>query len=887
MEISYLDFSSDFIQEAVSRKPAIYVADNECLSNLGLAQGEYEKKRESLVRQSRFMGWSELKEILFPSAKITLREEKLSVVLFELLTAREKQELEINNYNDVIDFAARFHRFYRELNEYQVKDLPALEGWQKERYDLLQSLRDRYREFLARKGFTDTSLICSENNFSPEVVTEYEELVLLNTFDITPFEQSILSRLEDYINIKLYLQLPKNDFAEKKLEFKGLSLPASWPGEINLYTAEEDILQLASALEIAEPETSSIFSPKLKDTNYHRLLAGEQIELPRDEKFSQCRIYKFVFSLYRILVSTPPGKKDYGLGEVYSALGQPFFRHYFQLNREVREQVRQLARDNFLYLDRQLASDRVPGLKPVLKEMEQLSQIRSMPELISYMDQLNLEVLADPNYQNDIGQFYDSLLELSALEEMELVSSWASYYGNPATGLLDRLLQYLEYKRVQPPELSAKPRLKMMELLAAPHCFREHVVVLNARQNWLPAAEKRKLLWTEVQRQEMGLPTAREIREKQRYYFFRHLLTAGRADILALDNREENESPGAFMEELKLNYGLEYQTAPVTREHYPDFYRELFASGEADQDKQQGLLEKEGQLPLLVGAPDEIETEKDPLITEKDFIDSTFSLTYYKYSTMIDCYFRFFCGYLMNLDELLGDFEHRLQPLTFGNIVHSLAEKMMNLLTVGRLEMDNSQIADLITETLNQFELKIDHRFAAYYHRVVKKELITSLREFLRDLKDLFSYHDFFPQNMEVEFTPRNGAREPIHTSRLTDFYPGGRIDLLFSGRENDLLIDFKTGSMNKDQLDFYALLLNQKQENKNGQAQKKMIYKYFYQVLDREFVSSTPGSEIEFRAELKEELEKFTDSKRFIKHHSSQCQNCSYKNICRVVKER
>ncbi|MFW6270071.1 MAG: PD-(D/E)XK nuclease family protein [Bacillota bacterium] len=870
MEINYIDFNSNLVEKAVTAESSIYIADNERTTNLGSAQKEYEKKRKPLTEQSRFFSWNDFKEIIFPVDAIILREEKLSVVLYEILTETEKEKLEINNYNDIIDFSARFHNFYRELNEYQVTELPQMEGWQKNRYELLKNIRRRYLNYLEEKGFTDISQVRKEVNFSTENVKKYDRLVLLNTVYFTPLEKKILFRLDKYIDIEIFLQLSPEDFSEENLNFKGLSLPDYWPGELNLYTAEEDMLQLASALALAEPEKGLLLSPRLENTEYHRIIPAAKVEIPGEEKFSRSIIFKFIRSLYRLLQSAPAGKDLIGLVELQNAVNRTFFRKYFNLSQNTCNHLKNLIQDNYLYLNQEMVNKIIPEVKPVFAELNNLRDISNLSDLVTYMDGLDLEKLSDSLWKNDLSQFYDGLMELSALEDMNLVSSWEKYYSSPAVGLLDRLLQYLEYKQIQPVQPEEKPELQMQSLESAPHCCRDQVVVFNARQGWLPAGSEPGFFLTEVQRREIGLPTSREIRENQRYYFLRHLLSARKAEVISLENKEENESPGAFMEELKLKYDLEFKQAPIRRSHYVNLYQGIFNRKNSYNDHK--------SVSLLPEPEYEIIGEEDPLIEKEDFPGDIFYLSYYKFNTLTNCYFQFFCERLMKLEEELGDVEKKLEPLTFGNIVHNLAEKMLNSVSIDQLVMEKKEIESLIEEILEEFSPKIDHRFDYYYKRVVKEELVASMQEFLEELKGILSYHQIKPAAFKVEYTPDIDSK-PFYTSDIVDYYLRGRIDLFIRGKEGSLLVDFKSGGSSEDQLNFYSLLLNRVQDR------AEPVYKYIYQVLEKDFVSVPPDSEVKFKEKMKKELDKFTESDKFKKITSNRCDRCSYRQICRVVR--
>ncbi len=887
MQIEYIDFSENIFARAVNSEPTLYVVDSEHANNLRYLQSEYENYKQPLQKRSDFIKFSDLKEWLYASQKITLREEKLSVILYNLLNQQEKTRLGIENYNDIIEFSSQFHEFYRQLKEYQIEEMPEMEGWQQERFELVEDIRKRYVQYLNKEGYAASTLSPKDSSISLAPVEDFTRIVFFNTINLTPLEKDLIRTLDRKFSgeISLFLQMSESDFSRQELELKNLSLPPKLPAEVKLYRATEDMLQVASAFYLSEPGCSHLLTPRLDDTEYQQLISTKKIDMPRQEMFSVSDIYRFLEILQKLLGASPSDKEEVALPELQDALTRPFFREYFQLSPGVLNKIRDLLRDNFLYLDRELLQRKVPSLKIILDELNKLGQIKEMKDLINYLDDLNLEVLSSSDYWNDVEQFYDSLLELKSLEDMDLVNSWQTFYDNPSLGLIDRVLQYMEYKKISPLFEEEKENvtydLKLQDLETAAHISRDHLIVFNASQGWLPYPDSQGFLLTETQRREVGLPTREDERQKQRYNFLRHLFTADKADILSLDNKKENKSPGAFIEELRLNYDLSFQQAPVSETHYPAFYRSIFAENGSDIfAPSAGTVSRE--LPQLVGRPDEIEKEEALTVKAEDFPGTGrgFSLSFYKYNTLEKCYFRFFCEHLMQLKPELGKIERILEPITFGSMVHFMTEKLMQKKCWQDGEKMKGIIGNVVDDVLRDYHLKIDHRFEDFYHRVIRKELVESLQRFWYSTasplqNDMMQFID-----REVEYSPAHGKSEPFFTSGLVDFYLSGRIDLLLEAEDKIALVDFKSGRLKPEQLNFYAILLKQTR-NEN-----RPIYKYFYQVMERKFHQEGPNSELDFRQELQEVLEQFVEEGRYTKNEN-ECYNCNYRKICRVVENQ
>ncbi len=886
MKLEHLDFSEDIFEKAVNNLPTLYVVESEKANNLNQLHSEYQKHKQPLQKRSQFITFSELKEWLFAREDIILREEKLSVILYSLLTRREKNRLGIENYNDIIEFSSRFHEFYRQLKEYQIEELPELEGWQKERYELVAGLRQRYEKFLQDQGYSSLILSQKDQEISLKPVESFSRLVFLNTVNLTPLEKNIIKDLDKNFSgeITIYLQLPAADFSAADLEYESLTLPQNLPCELNLYSASEDMLQLVSAFHLARPGCSQLLTPRLDDTEYQHLLSPRKIDMPREEMFSNSQIYIFLELLQKLLGASPPDRDEIALAELQDALTRPFFRQYFQLSPGVLDKVRDLLRKNYLYLDSKLLQDKIPSLQRIMAELAKLEEIKEMGELITYLDDLDLEVLSSSAYWDDIEQFYDALLELKSLENMDLVNSWQTFYDNPALGLIDRVLQYIEYKKITPTfEQSSEQEeydLELQDLDSATQVCRDHLIIFNASQGWLPSPQTQGFLLTEAQRQQVGLPTREDVREKQRYNFLRHLFSADKAEVLTLKNIEENKSPGAFVEELRLKYDLSLQPAPVSETYYPQFYKSIF-SEDMSVETSQAESSDEHNLPLLIGRPDEIVREEPLAIETDDFPGpgKDFSLGYYKYSSLEKCYFHFFCEHLMQLEPELGEIDRMLSPMTFGSMVHFMTEKLMQSSSWQDQEIMAKKAGEVVEEVMEDYHLKIDHRFEDYYYRVVKQELVESLQHFWQSSASPLQSNLFQFQAREVEYSPAGAKSTPFFISRLVNFYLSGRIDLLLDAEDKIALVDFKSGRLQPEQLNFYAILL------KHSRGEQRPIHKYFYQVMERKFHQEGPNSELDFRQKMQEVMEDFVQEGKYLKN-DSECYRCNYKKVCRVVSE-
>ncbi|MFN2362766.1 MAG: PD-(D/E)XK nuclease family protein, partial [Halarsenatibacteraceae bacterium] len=794
MEFRYLDFNQDLFEKAVTEEPALYILPNS--GDIKAARSTY--NRELLTAESKFLDWNSFKELIFPVDDLILKEEKLSIGLFSLMTSADKKFLNISEYGDVLEFSGLFHNYYLERSEYLVDSLPVLAGWQKERLDLIEKLRSRYLNWLSENNYTDKSLVYDLENYNPARIKAFERIVVINPVETPPLEREIIHKLAEEFTVEIFLQLESSNYSEEKLRLENFKLPDEPAVDLKLYTAEEDIGQLASALKLAVKNQAEIITPNLEKRNYSKLLSEKEVDLQASISLEESSLYRLLKCCYNLLLNYEPKKTGLGLlpvNQLLNAINQPVVVRYFELEiREVKEEFNQLISQGYYYLNGRIIAENLPALKPLFSMIDDLSGMETLTEVINYLDKLELDKLADPLFQDEIDQFYDGLIELTAIEKLGLVENWRRFFSRPAQGLLELILNYLKYKKIATTINVEQERLLVQDFQLAPARRRENLIILNASQGELPVGGSRSFLLNPEQRVELGLPTAREEQKWQRYYFFRHILTADRAEIFGLNNQDENLSPGSLMEELKFKYRLEYQESPVKRSDYLSFLNNIFAS----------------QAGYNFGQVDREEYRRD---LKQNLVEETggrTSLTYYKYNRIKDCYHRYYLEHIIGLEPGLELADKAMNPMVFGIMVHNLMDRVITELkpelTANTLDIEpyRARVEEIVDEIIGKYYLFYDQRFKGYYKEIIKPRLVDSIFSFIEGLARRLpasSEGELTDWDWKLEYTPPKRV-ESFYQEAGMEFYLRGRIDLLIETGREEILVDFKTGSGSVDQLD-------------------------------------------------------------------------------------
>ncbi|NLZ44844.1 MAG: PD-(D/E)XK nuclease family protein, partial [Clostridia bacterium] len=783
------------------------------------------------------------------------------------------EELGIDDYFDAIEPAGGFFTLYDEMSEYEIPVLSGLEPWQEKKYEVFQAIRRRYLGRLAELGYTDATLAFDFSHFAGEPLREFTEIVLVNIISFTPKGKRLLQFLADRgFRLRLLLQLPPGDFDEELLCLTRVSLPANPETEITLYEAGDDLLQLANIIAVLEEEGDAVVLDAANGSSYHRLLTGGKIMVDAEISFRETKIYRFLAALYNLLqgAGERAGILQVELNSLMQAVRLPEFRAYYNLDETSGARLQEMAAEGYAYFFS-------PGeFRNVMTDLAQLRQVQTMKDLCVFLAGLDLSLLNDRHLAKNITRYFDALLELESLEELEVVSDWGKYFAQPALGLFRLALNYLGYKKVKPirdPALEATA-IQMTGLREAPDLPWETLVISNASHGVIPAASGDFLL-TDGQRARLGLPAAKERRLAEKYAFFRSIFSSKKAFIFCLRNLEENLTPSSFLEELRLHYGLPLVEAPVKARQLPAITAGIFA---VPDRAAAAALELEAVPGARNGDPPP--ANDWPPVEAEDFPGRSFSLSYYKYKALSECYFKFYLEYISGVEEMskpaTGPQARILTPPLFGSLVHELfAEALKN--AGPALNLSPEALDGMIRDKLvYSWGPKINDYFLKYYQELFLRKIKGSLLHFLALMRTRAQKKPV--RDLKSEWRPRKSG-VPFYRHEIADVYLSGRIDLLLDLGDALRVVDYKTGAGHSNQLDFYALLLREA----TGMATR--IEREIYDVMREKLQPGTAGGEEELAVTIRKELTELFTS-RIYRGNPAHCRNCPWLDLCRGVKE-
>jgi len=856
LKFKYYSYDQNLFKEIISEEPEVYIFAN--YNDLKEAFKYYQP--EPLSQQSQFFSLKEFKERIFSSDQILLKEEKIPLLLYSVLTKEEKSELRLDSYQDIYQFSSRFFSYFKLLQDYQLTRIEGLADWQQQRVVRLETIKKRYQKRLKELGFVDQLLLRDEKKLNLQFLSEFKKIKLFNIIDFTPYFKELLQEIAQKFEVELHLQLKEEDFNQEKLEIRELTLPKK-TNKIEIRKLNSKLKSLAALLDEKE---KSIDDVQLLDAGREidsTAILSDQLNFNSYQSLRETPIYKLLDSLYQLHQQGKGSSQILiELKELYDLSTQTLFKDWLELKGKDLQKIEGLLRQDYYYLDLELIEEKLPALKPLynfLKKLRNIKNISELTELIIKISDFALEKEAKETAE----KFNDSLLELKSIEEMGIVKSWQDYYSDQAAGLFSLFLNHLSFKSIR---LSKNDEAaEFLSLENAPQIKRKKLLINNVIQENFAQKNNGLYFLSEKQLKNNGLLLKHKSQLQKKYKFLRHILNAEQTIIYTVENEEQNISPAVILEELSLNYGLNYNQSKINILSEKEILNNLF--------------NYQTEVDLKVNNSADFNQN---MKLEKDDFGSSFNFSYYKYKYLKDCYHRFYLEQLVRLDTSL-EIKASLSLMALGILTHEIFGELIIYArdhNLDPVEIPAASRKKIIQKTIEDNKLKIDRDYLSYYQQIIFKSLEESFIHFA-ELLQKYLPADY--QDILVEWPEWNYQRQKYFTSQQTNFYLSGRIDLLLLNEAEYFIIDFKTGSGDRKQLDFYSLMLRQNYQDQLPPESRKAIYNVFDQAFEHSY------NKVEKEERLGEELQQLTEllftAGEYERIYKSRCQRCPYSDICRV----
>ncbi|MBW6516001.1 MAG: PD-(D/E)XK nuclease family protein [Candidatus Cloacimonetes bacterium] len=878
IEHRFYDFQDDLIEKVLQDHPkerAVFIFPTE----------RSKKETLRLFQQSSdfsdniFLTMEEFKECLFVDDLPLLREERRNIALYYSLSPEHKRDLKIQNYFQFISFAGDFFSFWEEFSEEQVDIENCLEvlenlgedvlDWQRKTYVMLCEIRESYRLYLGKKGWTDKIFLIDDTKVIFDYFRDKKRFVFINQHYYTRLENRLLNMLEEEnFEITVCYQLPeslvdkeKNCLIEHPL-FPISDLNDHLTEKIEIFTAQNDFSMYQRFLDILQTteDLKNAFDSKFYRSSYPRFLSPSHFSGVDNEPLINSRVSLFLTSLVELLDSIiiEHTKKNELIPIVVlkKLLSEDVFYRYFEQDLSNQDKILAILdfylRENYCYLDLNLnclivfkkskTEINIEVFKTFLHKifslLNRLVEVRSIKDFIASIDteqgfQLNSLISEDERTFSDLPEtFYKSLADFANIEDLGIINNeifWNE--GQKRTrftdclSILKLMLLYMRPKRYKLYYHRDKRQIEISSLMDSRNLSFEKVAVLNVTEGVLPAGRSTPFLFTESQRKKLGLKTYEDIRLWEKYYFFRLLLNSRHVYLFAQRNVNINNEVSSFIEELRLMFSnekranslenvIEIKEEIVPDQGYEEFYRQVIQPD--DKYLPDRTLIKDPHFYII------------PYHKENDREHNKLVLSYSSYKILHNSPFSYYLKYLGIIDEEV--IYKPLSPLLIGTIAHEIIDKIWHIVQIPSEEdltefFENLPIKvsgileQLSNHILNSEELyyKIPHTYSYRYFKEIFLPIVEDgIESFFFLLQDIIKH-----KNSRFNKEPEkwgDKCKFPLPMGIDLDLNLRGKGDLVVTEYDLDnqqeffKIFDYKTGFLSDSkelvtQLIFYELL--------------------------------------------------------------------------------
>lgn len=830
----------------------------------------YKKLHNGMMASSAaFLTFEEFRQRVFLTDKVILRESKRILAFFKSLDREIKEELEIKTYFDIIDFANHFFSYYRALNLSMNKEFKNYHKWQEKYIEYFVKIKENFDEFCKRYNYLPSDWIEDFANFNGDVLASYENIIFVDIVEFPKLYKSILGELSLNHNIILNLQMEEGEFDEENLAISHIEIPITkTPPKVYLF--ETELEEALTIIKLKENERFHIYSPSIEENKFYDIFPND-FTISKNPTMNDTKLFKFLNIQYGILMGREEKLRDtYLLSEVMKGFENFIFREYYGLNKGDYKTLLEISQDGYKYISKEILENyRFSEIDPEFKDkvaniifdLGEISKIENIATLYQYfIEVINLERFLESEY--DSVDILEKFLEIFGImqtnEEMDMYGGNREIFGqNIGPSLYRLLIQYMK-------DIVIKSNLKIREDIVvikpleytkyAEWNFKAVNCFIDIVDLYIPKVSKDSLIFTEAQREELGIISDLEKKKIQKNLFLQSILAKKDTIIFTQKDEERGVSPSPFLEEFIEKNEIEIIPCKLSGDGGKSLIKELFRGEDISVLESKDL-------------EDEIGIEK----SFEDFQDGSISLGAYDISNIRNCELKFYFEKMRDLVPLRKKDSAHLDPRILGIVVHEVLETLIknnwkNILATNTIEIPYESIEKELYLRFKDERAKLEIHMDNYI-----KEIVVPL--LLKNIDFMFKLLDKDYRNTKIQrFQSERADREnkPFYTGKI-DIYLKGRADLVVETESGNTIIDYKTGGAQEEQLDYYSIILY----GENDGAKKKI-----YNVWKREF-REVKGQMT--REDLYEILKAFSDTNIYSQEtKESKCKVCEYRKLCR-----
>ena len=832
--------------------------------------------------QPTLLTFNELKEQIFYTDKVILKEAKRILAFYTSIPKDIKEELGIKSYYDVIDFANDFFDYYREIKINKVDKIENIQNWQEKYFLHFEKIKESFDRLLEKYNYIPSDWIEDLQYYKKDFFGRFNKIIFVDIVEFEKVYRDIIVDLGEEKEVEIALQMEKGSFNEENLKFAETILPETSPSNIFIYQSKDELEESMSLIYLLKEKAKKgeFYSPAPENSEFFNLFpfyfGKSQAVTMNDTK-----LYAFLNVQLNLLLNMEERLGEtYNLLEFEKAFENRAFKEYYSLTEEDIRLIKKISSNFYQYISldilhsnevQYLISEDIgftKKLEKIFKDFSSILKLKSVDELYNYFKN---EISLDKFIQKEYGDVFEKFFEIFGImkenENMSIHKNFKSYFdGNLGIALLKLTIQYMKDIAVTSNEKVDSERVIIKNIESAlyanetKHLFRDQGrfsktnFFIDITSDLMPGNIKDNLIFTEKQRKELNLTTKEEKREIKKYRFFQMIFTNRNSVIFTKKNEDKGIDISPFIDELCIKYDLKINSAPIELNKSIEILKKSIPSSVI------------GNLEFKKG-----EFSKE----ESDFKDNRLNIGAYDYDNLVKCPLKF---YFQKLAQLIPEKDSEVDYLNkqfLGTMVHKILENIVrdiwkDVLSKGIYEIDREVIVEAINREIKNNRSKILVQMDIYLQEILIPLLSENIEIFFKKLAS--KYRNINIRRFQGEKDA--GKNIPFIQDKI-DVYLRGKADLVIESDMGNEIIDYKTGGAQEAQLDYYSIILF---------GDETKAEKTIFNVIKGDMKAP---DKVELTKEgLKENILEFLDNPFYIRNEKKNiCENnghsCEYIDIC------